>query len=90
MKGNSSTSTDIKEKIRTCEGVHGVGPDAEANIDARPRMPFVAAPGGGLAVCASGPEGLVREVANAVARLQMSGEAVRLGGVALHTEMFAL
>ncbi|KAF5329724.1 hypothetical protein D9619_009486 [Psilocybe cf. subviscida] len=44
--------------------------------------------GGGLAVCASGPETLVREAANAVARIQMSGRGKRLGGVGLHTEVF--
>ena len=44
--------------------------------------------GGGLAVCASGPETLVREAANAVARVQMSGRGKRLGGVGLHTEVF--
>lgn len=44
--------------------------------------------GGGLAVCASGPESLVREAANAVARIQMSGRGRRIGGVGLHTEVF--
>lgn len=36
---------------------------------------------------ASGPESLVQEVRNAVARLGRAGE---LGGVALHTESFCL
>lgn len=50
--------------------------DAEA--DAVPCVPFVPPAGGGLAVCASGSEGLIREVVNAVMRLQMSGRlAVR-------------
>jgi len=46
--------------------------------------------GGGVAVCASGPGSLAREAANAVARLQMSGKGMRLGGIALHTEIFTL
>ncbi|KAF8889553.1 ferric reductase like transmembrane component-domain-containing protein [Gymnopilus junonius] len=46
--------------------------------------------GGGLAVCASGPEGLVREASNAVARMKLSGRAHRLGGIGLHTEIFTL
>lgn len=46
--------------------------------------------GGGVAVCASGPGSLTREAANAVARLQISGKGMRLGGIALHTESFSL
>lgn len=46
--------------------------------------------GGSVAVCASGPSSLTREAANAVARLQMTGRGMRLGGVALHTEVFSL
>ena len=45
--------------------------------------------GGGVAVCASGPETLIRESQNAVAKLGvMKGR--ELGGIALHTELFAL
>jgi len=44
---------------------------------------------GGVGVCASGPEGLTREAANAVARLApVHGR--RVGGIALHTEVFCL
>ncbi|KAL0060941.1 ferric-chelate reductase Frp1 [Marasmius tenuissimus] len=43
--------------------------------------------GGGLAVCASGPESLTREASNAVAALSMT-RGVELGGVALHTEVY--
>lgn len=46
--------------------------------------------GGGVAVCASGPGSLTQEAANAVARLQISGKGMRLGGIALHTESFSL
>ena len=45
--------------------------------------------GGGVAVCASGPESMTREAQNAVARLSMSRGA-ELGGVAFHAEIFAL
>lgn len=44
---------------------------------------------GGVGVCASGPESLTREAANAVARLRpVHGR--RVGGIALHTEVFSL
>ena len=44
---------------------------------------------GGVGVCASGPESLTREAANAVARAgPVHGR--RVGGIALHTEMFSL
>ncbi len=44
---------------------------------------------GGVGVCASGPESLTREAANAVARLSpVHGR--RVGGIALHTEVFSL
>lgn len=45
--------------------------------------------GGGVGVCASGPETLVRETQNAVARLGAT-RGVALGGIGLHTELFAL
>ncbi|KAK7676992.1 hypothetical protein QCA50_020021 [Cerrena zonata] len=45
--------------------------------------------GGGVAVCASGPESLIRESQNAVAKMGVM-RGVELGGVALHTELFAL
>ena len=44
---------------------------------------------GGVGVCASGPESLTREAANAVARLAPV-HARRVGGIALHTEVFSL
>jgi ferric-chelate reductase len=44
---------------------------------------------GGVGVCASGPESLTREAANAVARLgPVHGR--RVGGISLHTEVFSL
>ncbi|KAI0270454.1 iron reductase [Gloeopeniophorella convolvens] len=44
---------------------------------------------GGVAVCASGPESLAREAANAVAKLAPT-HARHIGGIALHTEVFSL
>ena len=46
--------------------------------------------GGGVAVCASGPVGLTRDMSNAVAGLMGSGKAGRLGGVGLHTEVYGI
>ncbi|KAH7920823.1 iron reductase [Leucogyrophana mollusca] len=45
--------------------------------------------GGGIAVCASGPESMTTEAQNAVARLGMA-RGVEAGGIALHTELFTL
>ncbi|KAI0312563.1 hypothetical protein OF83DRAFT_1145534 [Amylostereum chailletii] len=45
--------------------------------------------GGGVAVCASGPESMTREAHNAVARLGVR-HSRRMGGIALHTEVFSL
>ncbi|KAI0640857.1 iron reductase [Trametes meyenii] len=45
--------------------------------------------GGGVAVCAAGPESLTREAQNAVARISLT-RGVQLGGVGLHTELFAM
>jgi len=44
---------------------------------------------GGVGVCASGPEALTREAANAVARL-VPVHGRRVGGIAFHTEVFSL
>jgi hypothetical protein len=45
--------------------------------------------GGGVAVCASGPETMTCEAHNAVARLGMS-KGAELGDIAFHAELFAL
>ncbi|KAG1873923.1 iron reductase [Suillus subluteus] len=45
--------------------------------------------GGGVAVCASGPESLTREAQNAVARSGLT-MSMDVGGIALHTELFTL
>ncbi len=45
--------------------------------------------GGGVAVCASGPEALLRETQNAVSKMGLT-RGLELGGIGLHTELFAL
>lgn len=45
--------------------------------------------GGGVAVCAAGPQRLTKEARNAVARVSLS-RGVELGGCACHTEEYAL
>ncbi|KAF8636062.1 hypothetical protein AX17_003827 [Amanita inopinata Kibby_2008] len=45
---------------------------------------------GGFAVCASGPEKLTREAANAVAGLMASRRGRQLGRIGLHTELYAV
>ena len=63
--------------------------ESEAVGNIRGKLPS-ALGGGGLAVCASGPQSMTREAANAVAWIQMSGRGSQLGGVGLHTEVFTL
>jgi ferric-chelate reductase len=46
-------------------------------------------PGGGVAICASGPETLMREAQNAVARLGLR-RGSEFDKIALHTELFVL
>lgn len=58
------------------------------NPSVRNRLPWIGL-GGGLAVCASGPESLTREAANAVARFQMR-RGLEVGIVGLHTEVFSM
>lgn len=82
-KGDRASSDEHSVDLETSLAV-------DSELDAVGRLPFVARAGGGMAVCASGPEGLIREVANGVARLQLSGRGMNLGGVGLHTEIFAL
>ncbi|KAK7032505.1 ferric-chelate reductase Frp1 [Paramarasmius palmivorus] len=45
--------------------------------------------GGGVAVCAAGPEGLVREASNAVASVSLT-RGIELGGLDLHTEVYSM
>ncbi|KAI6141124.1 hypothetical protein BKA82DRAFT_4362687 [Pisolithus tinctorius] len=67
-------------------------PSSLESAEAEEDKPFSAVQphaGGGVAVCASGPESLVVETRNAVARLSV-GNALKLGGVVVHVESFAL
>ncbi len=52
-------------------------------------MPSSGVEGGGLAVVASGPPSLAKEVRNLVAGLSYK-ESRRLGGVGVHTEVFTI
>ena len=46
---------------------------------------------GGVGVCVSGPEGLIREMGNAVSLLGLKGaKGSRLGKIGIHTELFAI
>jgi len=45
--------------------------------------------GGGVAVCAAGPESLTTETRNAAAKLAIT-RGMELGGIGLHTELFAI
>ena len=45
--------------------------------------------GGGVGVCAAGPEAMTRAAHNAVARVSLT-RGIELGGVALHAELFAM
>ncbi|PCH42801.1 iron reductase [Wolfiporia cocos MD-104 SS10] len=45
--------------------------------------------GGGVAVCAAGPESLITATRNAAAKLSLT-RGLELGGIGLHTELFAL
>ncbi|KAF9494724.1 hypothetical protein BDN71DRAFT_1489264 [Pleurotus eryngii] len=72
-----------------------VGADVDVDVEARARPqsprrhPRWAGLGGGIGICASGPESLTREAANAVARLGLR-KGKQVGGVGLHTELFAM
>jgi hypothetical protein len=62
--------------------------DAGEEYSESPKLNWVGL-GGGVAVCASGPETLTREAHNAVAKVGVT-RGVELGGIALHTELFSL
>ncbi|KAH8986463.1 iron reductase [Lactarius akahatsu] len=64
-------------------------PSADGDVEGESGGSVQRATRGGVGVCASGPESLTRESANAVARLTPS-HAKRVGGIALHTEVFSL
>lgn len=82
---SGSSSPDITEKVVIAD----IKTSESEAVGIREKFPSVHG-GGGLAVCASGPQSMTREAANAVARIQMSGRGSQLGGVGLHTENFSL
>lgn len=65
-----------------------VTPPSEVDGKSESRLQWVGL-GGGVAVCASGPETLLRETQNAVARIGVT-RGMELGGIGLHTELFAM
>ena len=88
----SSSSSDEHSQTQThdnddadTEDEHG---DADLEKCMKSKLQWVGL-GGGVAVCASGPESLIRESQNAVARLGVV-RGLELGGVGLHTELFAM
>ncbi|EPQ55534.1 iron reductase [Gloeophyllum trabeum ATCC 11539] len=62
--------------------------ESSEKVDLKGKLNWVGL-GGGVAVCAAGPETMTREAQNAVARISAT-RGVQLGGVSLHTELFAL
>ncbi|OJT14547.1 Ferric reductase transmembrane component 3 [Trametes pubescens] len=78
---------DADSKSLESESHEGADTEAE-KPSASARLSWVGL-GGGVAVCAAGPESLTREAQNAVARIGLT-RGVELGGVGLHTELFAI
>lgn len=74
LVSSSPSSSDVEI------GAEAEGKSSQQNVVMR---------GGGVAVCASGPESLTREAQNAVARVG-PGRAGMLGGIGIHTELFSL
>ncbi|KAL4078073.1 iron reductase [Scleroderma citrinum] len=62
---------------------------AEGQLEVFDKAPTRPVHGGGIAVCASGPESLTRETQNAVAKLG-AAKVMELGGISLHVENFTL
>lgn len=77
--------------VTTAHGQDDADIESTDGLDPRAsrKLPWLGA-GGGVAVCASGPASLVREAANAVARLRLSSRGMEMGGVDIHTEVFSL
>ena len=84
----SSSSSDEHSQSQTQDEEDEDTEDADLEKCMKSKLQWVGL-GGGVAVCASGPESLIRESQNAVARLGVV-RGVELGGVGLHTELFAL
>ncbi|KAH9914282.1 iron reductase [Fomitopsis serialis] len=65
-----------------------ITPPTEEEIAEQPKLSWVGL-GGGVAVCAAGPESLTTETRNAAAKLSLT-KGLELGGLGLHTETYAL
>ncbi|KAH9900709.1 iron reductase [Cubamyces lactineus] len=91
---HSASSSQSQKKLEAdarsidSESAEDVAEDVEKIPSSSARLNWVGL-GGGVAVCAAGPESLTREAQNAVARMSLT-RGVELGGVALHTELFAI
>ncbi|KAI0328824.1 iron reductase [Cubamyces sp. BRFM 1775] len=91
---SSAPSSESQKKLEAdarsidSESAEGSLEDLEKIPSSSARLNWVGL-GGGVAVCAAGPESLTREAQNAVARMSLT-RGVELGGVALHTELFAI
>lgn len=65
-----------------------VTPPTADEIAEQPKLTWVGL-GGGVAICAAGPESLTTETRNAAAKLALT-RGLQLGGVGLHTETYAM
>ncbi|KAI3601601.1 putative iron reductase [Moniliophthora roreri] len=80
---SSSSSSTLEEVMgKVIDPESGVPPSISTKL---PWIPL----GGGVAVCAAGPEGLTREASNAVASVSLT-RGVELGSVGLHTEVYSM
>lgn len=78
----------LLQDLVTLPELSSASPPSDDEIDVKTKLNWVGL-GGGVAVCASGPETMTREAQNAVARISAT-RGVELGGVSLHTELFAI
>ncbi|KAI0753811.1 iron reductase [Fomes fomentarius] len=84
----STPGAEKKQAEADAETVSLDSDESAPHLSSLPRLNWVGL-GGGVAVCAAGPESLTREAHNAVARVSLT-RGVELGGIALHTELFAI
>ncbi|KAI0776531.1 iron reductase [Trametes elegans] len=85
LKGKAA---EAEADAKSIESASEAGTVGEATPCASARLNWVGL-GGGVGVCAAGPESLTREAQNAVARVSLT-RGLELGGVGLHTELFAI
>ncbi|KAF9256526.1 hypothetical protein L218DRAFT_936602 [Marasmius fiardii PR-910] len=85
---NMDVTIDERPSVKELVRMLVTPPEVETAVESCTKLSWVEL-GGGVGVCASGPESLTREAANAVASLGLT-RGVELGGVAVHTEVFSL